>query len=266
MVTGIGASRKWCHPLHGLKEGRERLPESAMSWSSLERCPTRKDQWPYVKDGSRCTAEPGKREEGGWSGVGRSSLPEVLPPLTLWSSASACHWPNLMETRGQVSWNDVIHRGQPPREQNGTEWRVGLQILSRNKQPTGLPCSGMAMLWPSLLWWLDPVREQWRESIDWMTLICLYSHISQHVSSPESTMFTLNFFRNHMFRALRKPKATSNGILSQGSRYKDGRRVCGTLGNCHGRSSLFMCRREESCLCFVGHIHCQMCGLTTECT
>ena len=163
-----------------------------------------------------------------------------------------------MKTRGQVSWNDMIHRVQLPREQNGTEWKVGLQILTRNTQPTGLPCLGMAMLWPSSLWWLDPAREQWKEDTDWMILVCSCSHIPQHRSSPESTILTLNFFRNHMFSALRKSKATSNGILSQGSRYKDGRRVCEALGNCHEGSFLFMCRIEESCLCFVEHIHCQI--------
>lgn len=116
----------------------------------------------------------GRRRE---AEMGRSSFPEVLPPLTLWSPASAGHWPNLMKTRGQVSWNDMIHRVQLPREQNGTEWKVGLQILTRNTQPTGLPCLGMAMLWPSLLWWLHPVREQWKEDTDWMILVCSCSHI-----------------------------------------------------------------------------------------
>lgn len=156
--------------------------------------------------------------EGGGkeAAVGGSSFPEVLTPLPLWSLANACPWPNLMEAREQVSWSDVIHRVLPPRGQNGAEWSMHVPILTGNTQPNELPCVERAMLWTSVLWWLDPFRGQWKEGTDWMTLICLYSHISRHVSSPDSVMLALMFFGNHMFRALRNSKATLNCILNQG--------------------------------------------------
>lgn len=123
----------------------------------------------------------GERKEGGKSGRKFTSRSAHYSHPLISCQCLSLAKPNESQRASELEIRDP--QSTASRGTAWAEWR-DLQTHTRNRQPGGLPCMGMAKLRSAMLQWPDPFREQWQGGTD------MHLHQSPQCSASFSSGIT----------------------------------------------------------------------------